>query len=374
MDRLTVEGCNGRQQRLLAEMERQGVDSVVLVRRETICWLTGAWFGPQFEPVAAMDADGQVTLVAPEAEAHEASQAATHDVRTYEAQWHSTLRNDQRAASTEVLAGALAGGWGGSESGKTRLGVEFSSFGPHFSASVGRDLIDIEPTLYRLRRRKDADECQLMARAIDANKAMYDYARAAIEPGICELDLYSELHAVAVRQLGGPLTYFGQDFQSGTPGGPPRDRAAEAGELYILDLGVGYRGYYSDNARTISVDGQPTDAQRAAQQRVVSVFEMIESTVRPGISCRAVFAQAQEMLDAARPWVFDHHLGHGVGLFPHEAPHLNPHWDDVFEPGDFFTVEPGLYHAQLRSGVRIEQNYRVTDDGVDLLTDRDLGL
>jgi len=52
------------------------------------------------------------------------------------------------------------------------------------------------------------------------------------------------------------------------------------------------------------------------------------------------------MLDGAKPdAVFDHHLGHGIGLFPHEGPHLNPNtnWDDVFEVGNVFTAEPGPY-------------------------------
>ena len=33
----------------------------------------------------------------------------------------------------------------------------------------------------------------------------------------------------------------------------------------------------------------------------------------------------RQVLDSGMP----HHLGHGVGLQPHEYPHLNPKWDDV---------------------------------------------
>ena len=40
-----------------------------------------------------------------------------------------------------------------------------------------------------------------------------------------------------------------------------------------------------------------------------------------------------------------HHLGHGVGLAPHEAPHLNPTWDESFEVGDFFMSL--IYTAEL---------------------------
>ncbi len=87
-----------------------------------------------------------------------------------------------------------------------------------------------------------------------------------------------------------------------------------------------------------------------------------------------MYDQVQQMLKPAKPWTFTHHLGHGVGLAPHEGPHLNPMWDEKFEEGDFFTVEPGMYHEDLCAGIRLEQNYLVTADGVKLLTDWPLEL
>jgi len=59
-----------------------------------------------------------------------------------------------------------------------------------------------------------------------------------------------------------------------------------------------------------------------------------------------------------------HHLGHGVGLQPHEYPHLNPHWDDVLLEGEIFTAEPGIYSNELAAGIRLENQYLVTSDGV----------
>ncbi len=80
------------------------------------------------------------------------------------------------------------------------------------------------------------------------------------------------------------------------------------------------------------------------------------------------------MLDEYMPGRFTHHLGHGIGLYPHEGPHLNPNWDDVFCERDVFTVEPGLYGDDLRGGIRLENDYLVTSDGVELLTDFPLEL
>ncbi len=360
-----LEACRGRQRRLLAEMEREQLELVVLTRNDSVQWLTGAQVGPLFAPAAAIDTAGRVTLVLPSKKVSQ--QVAADEVVPYEETWHSTLRDEQRRLSNEALLTALS-------LQPARMGIEASCTSPEVLGKLGSSHTDMEPTLFRLRRRKDADELRMMQRANEANRVMYARAREIVEPGINELDVYNELQAVAVRELGEPLTYFGQDFRCNARGGPPRNQQASAGELYILDLGVGFRGYYSDNARTIAVDGQPTDEQQLAWQRVAEVFPLVESTVRPGASCRQLFEQVQALLDQSAPWVFNHHLGHGVGLLPHEGPHLNPRWDDTFEKGDFFTAEPGLYHEDLRHGVRLEQNYVVTAEGVECLTDYPLGL
>jgi Xaa-Pro aminopeptidase len=361
-----VAACRGRQHRLLEATGPLGVELVILSHRESVQWLTGIHVRPPFEPLVAMTSAGHVTLVIPERQLGEP--AAADELIGYEAKWHSTTRDVQQAASAAVLRTAVP-------TGAQPIGCEFSSFGPHLSEAWHGRAIDVEPVVFQLRRRKDADELRMLRRANEANRAMFEHARQIIEPGVNELDVYTALHSVAVHTLGEPLAYFGQDFRSGARGGPPRDRAVEAGELYILDLGVGFRGYYSDNARTIAVSREPTDDQHRAWEALAGVFPLVQSIVRPGASCRALFDSVQHLLDEYRPWVFNHHLGHGVGLAPQEGPHLNPRWDDEFAEGQFLAVEPGLYHDdQLRHGVRLEQNYVVTHDGVELLTDWPLGL
>lgn len=364
---LDFDACRARQQRLLEQMERQRLGLVVLTRAESIQWLTGARVGPLFTPIAAINAEGQVVLVLPSRKVE--TPAAADKVVAYEEKWLSTMRDlcDQQASSIAVLFDNLpsAGGEAACEQADAPLMLTSAWHGTWR---------DVDPLMFRLRRRKDADELAMMAYANRANQAMYEHARQAIEPGLDEISLYNQLHAVAVETLGEPLTYLGQDFRANARGGAPRARAAEAGELWILDLGVGLRGYHTDNARTIAVNGQPTDEQQQAWEMLSGVFPHIERSVKPGVSCKQVFDQVVELLKPAEPWLFNHHLGHGVGLAPHEWPHLNPNWDDTFEPGDYFTVEPGLYHDELRHGIRLEQNYVVTETGVQLVTDWPLDL
>lgn len=348
-------------------MNKYGAGLIVLTRPESVQWLTGARVGPLFAISAAMDADGAVTLVLPK---RQIDAPAAANVRVaYEAKWLSTMRDasDQSAACIAALLDNLPYTGG-------KAACEFSAASRLLTSAWSGDWIDFDPVMFSLRRRKDPDELRMLARANDANRVMYQRAREIVKPGLNELEMYTELHTAAVRELGEPLTYFGQDFRCCARGGAPRDRECQAGELYILDLGVGFRGYYSDNARTLAVDRDPTPLQQQAWESLQEVFSFIESTVKPGVGCKRVFEEVSAMLAGLSPWVFNHHLGHGVGLAPHEGPHLNPNWDDTFQVGDFFTAEPGLYHEELQAGMRLEQNYVVTDSGVELLTDWPLAL
>src|SRR5438128_958186 len=138
----TVAGCRNRQRRVLELMRRERLDLVIVARHEHVQWLAGPRFHFSFEPAAALASDGHVTLVAP-AVTHK--DVAADEVLAYPSNQFSTLRNDQRQASSEVLLAALA-----KRARPRRVGVEFSSFSPHLSTRLDVELVDIEPELYRL--------------------------------------------------------------------------------------------------------------------------------------------------------------------------------------------------------------------------------
>jgi Xaa-Pro aminopeptidase len=354
LPQLSVQHCRARQQRLCEAMTTLQADRAILVTAENVQWLTGFRPHPLMRAIAVLQSSGDCTLIAPNAEPqhHAASR-----VRTYPAQWLSTLRQDQLQAAMQCVP-------------KTRqtTATEFSALGAGVSEPSNAALVDVEPAIWNLRRRKDPDELAMLGHAISCTDAMYRKAREIIRPGISELEVFSELHAAAVHTAGEPLTALGNDYRSNAGGGPPRRRIARSGELMILDLGPAYRGYHADNCRTFAVDGRPTDEQLKARAAIMIVFDLVKTFVRPGASCRELFVRAKELLDEYEPDSFPHHLGHGIGLYPHETPHLNPNWNDRFEEGDVFTVEPGLYTESLRAGIRIEENYLVTAEGVEQLT------
>lgn len=352
-----------RQRRLVEAMDAAGLDWVILTQIPHVYWLTGARFKWTFEPAAAISKQGHVLLVGPRKQPEE---AVCDEREAYDAQWLSTMRNDQRAASSEVFLKLFAS----HDPGK-RIGVEFSSFSQHLAGPLrakGAELLDIEPTMYQLRRKKSADELAKIRKAIDGTRVMYERARQIIKPGVSEIEVYNELQSVCVEEFGEPWTETGNDYRCGARGGSPRDgRLCEPGELYILDLGPAFRGYFADNSRAIAVT-EPTREQLAAWEVLQQSFRHIEATARPGKSCRELFAEVDAMVNGPGVGVFNHHLGHGIGLFPHEGPHLNPNWDDMFEVGDVFTCEPGLYSDAMRQGMRLENDYLITEAGIENLS------
>jgi Xaa-Pro dipeptidase len=351
-----------RQRRILPGMRETKVDAFVVGLPAHVYYLSAHDNFWQHQSALAVFRDGSSLLVRADGSQGE---AAADQIETYEATWNGTQRMDQPAIVAQHLVKALKA------RGARRIGLDTSVVSQLLAKTFDGQSEMIAPVLWQFRRRKDPDELALMRRAIDVTRKMHERARKIIEPGVGELRVYAELYATAVLAAGAPLSpsYLGNDFQCGSPGGPPRKgRNAQAGELYILDLGPAVGGYFADNSRAYSVDRKPTDAQQEAWGVVTGVFQIVERMASPGVSCRAIFAAVDEHFRANTGKGLSHHLGHGVGLQPHEFPHLNPQWDDTLLEGEVFTVEPGLYGDHLGGGMRIENQYLVTTDGVENLT------
>lgn len=360
LPRLSIALCRERQFRLIEEMRSLGISKALLTSRENVHWLTGFWAHPLMKTAATLEIDGTCTLFAPNAVPDH--YCATEAV-VFEASKLCTLRQDQVAA----IAGLIP------EFEKVSA-TDFSDCPVLYRERMADRVVDLEPAVLKLRRSKDRDEVDMLRHAIGCTHAMYTRAREIITPGITELEVYSELYKAGVAAAGEPLTACGNDYQSNNPGGPPRDREAQSGELMILDLGPAYRGYHADNCRTFAVNQSPTDEQLAAFDVIKNAHELVAAEVRPGLSCRELYYKVKALLDDYHQDAFFHHLGHGIGLYPHEAPHLNPDWDESFQEGDVFAVEPGLYTDELHAGIRIEENYLVTANGIEKLTETPIEL
>lgn len=348
---LRVDCCLERQETLRERADRRGIDAVLILDRRHVHYLTGFWARSAFQPALFLRGGKRAELAVPFAAAIE-----TADVTVYQAATNGTLVDAPLDVAVESLGLAQ----------DLTIGCD----GP----LAGRDVVVIVDELLAMRRQKWPDEVEMLRRGCAVAAAGYEFARGAIVPGLTEVELFAGVLGAVTIAAGEPVGEIGNDFQSGAPGGPPRDRPMQAGELLPLDLGVPLRGYVADLCRTIAVGGAPTAAQRDAHARVLDVLDAFEQRARPGASCRELHAWSRTQLHGFAGATFTHHLGHGVGLSPHEAPRLNDHWDDELRPGDVVAVEPGLYHPDLRAGVRVEQLYVVKEAGIERLSDAATGL
>ena len=291
----------------------------------------------------------------------------------------------------------------------------------------GLVVIDAAPIVDRLRARKSPAEIALLRRAGEISDAGHLAAMHLIAPGLHEYDLQAAIE-YGFRRAGSERPAYGSIVGAGAHGTQlhyMKDRGElVAGDLVVIDAGAEYEGYAGDETRTLPVSGRFTADQRAIYQIVLDSHAAAERNSGPG---RSVAAAQDSSVDVrarglARlglieapdalfdpPWPADcehqprsclqvmlfaiHGIGHGLGLAVHDP--MQGYYDQrVFEPGDAFTIEPGIYvntrlldilpdtprnrafAARVRpavmryrnTGVRIEDDYVVMATGIDRLT------
>ena len=172
------------------------------------------------------------------------------------------------------------------------MAAEFSRFPLFLSQHHPADWVNVEPMLYQLRRQKEADELCLIRRAIAGTGYMYERARAIVAPGVSELEVFSQLQASAVEQFGEPPTATGNDYQCGSPGGPPRSgrtaRAGEAPTSWTSDPPTAATS--PTTAAPSRSKAAPTNSRRPGLA-MLQVFAHVEQHVRPGTSARSCTAR-----------------------------------------------------------------------------------
>jgi methionyl aminopeptidase len=103
--------------------------------------------------------------------------------------------------------------------------------------------------------------------------------------------------------------------------GIPSNRKLKDGDIISLDLGIDYKGFFSDAAVTLTVGNISEEAERLIRITKESLFLGIQQAVKGNrihdIS-RAVYSHAKN----GGYGVVKDFCGHGVGFSPHEAPQV----------------------------------------------------
>ncbi len=150
----------------------------------------------------------------------------------------------------------------------------------------------------------------------------------------------------------------------------PGNGEIKPGKTIVCDIFPKSRehGYFADMTRTY-VKGEPSEEVRETYDLVLKAQERALEVTRPGITGEEVHEEVCKVFrESGQEKGFVHGTGHGLGLEVHEDPYLKPGAKKNLEPGNVFSVEPGLYYPEKR-GIRIEDVVCVTRDGIENLTD-----
>jgi Xaa-Pro aminopeptidase len=221
-----------------------------------------------------------------------------------------------------------------------------------------------------LRARKEPEELDKIRRAIRIASLSFTETLPRIRAGTREKAV-AEFLECRMKRRGGDRVAFDTIVASGPraalPHGAASDKRLQERETVVLDFGVRYQGYHSDETKTLLLS-RPDAEQKKVYEIVRRAQEKALKTIRPGVGFRQIDAAARGVIArAGYGEFFGHGTGHGVGLAIHEPPTLSPRARGVAEEGMVFTVEPGIYIPGW-GGVRLEDMIRVTERGCEKLT------
>lgn len=232
---------------------------------------------------------------------------------------------------------------------------------------AGAEFVPAGDLINRLREYKDEAELDTIARAQTIADAAFQHILKTITPNMTEIDVALELEFF-MRKHGADEAGFQTIAVSGTassrPHGVPRPVKLERGFL-TMDYGARVDGYTSDMTRTV-VLGRADAEMKQLYNTVLRAQLAALDAAAEGASCRALDAIARDIIESTPAYAgtFGHGLGHGVGLYIHEAPRLSQGApaSAVLKRGHVVTVEPGIY-LEGKYGCRIEDMIAINPDG-----------
>ena len=162
-----------------------------------------------------------------------------------------------------------------------------------------------------------------------------------------------------------PITAYGGN--AADPHHVTDDTRGKRGDCVVLDIGGRRDDYCSDMTRTVFL-GTVSDRQR-------EIYEIVKEANRLGIAAARPGNKMCDVDKAARDYItekgfgkyFTHRTGHSIGLEVHEAGDVSAVNQAAIQPGQCFSVEPGIYIPEEGIGVRIEDLVLITETGCEVL-------
>lgn len=241
---------------------------------------------------------------------------------------------------------------------------------------LGLNIENGEVIMELARAIKGEDEINAMCCAVHATDSAIAVMHSHLEPGISEQRLWSYLHAENIARGG---EWIETRLLSSGPRCNPwyqecSGRIIQNGDLVGFDTDmIGAYGICVDTSRTwLCGDKAPTAEQKHIYQMAYDQIQINTELLRAGITFKELTHKALQY----DPLKYNHYsfLYHGVGLCD-EAPgiYFKEAWDSygydgILKPGMVMCVESYVGHKKGGSGVKLENQVLITENGPEVLT------
>ncbi|HEX2732672.1 MAG TPA: type I methionyl aminopeptidase [Polyangiaceae bacterium] len=245
---------------------------------------------------------------------------------------------------------------------------------------------------------KSAREIALMRDACRLAADTLNLVGEFLRPGITTEDINRFVHedTLAKGAVPAPLGYLGfpksvcTSINEVVCHGIPGPQVLREGDIINVDVTHIYNGYHGDTSATFYI-GEPSPEAIKVTEIARRCLELGIAEVKPGARLGDIGAAIQEFAEGHGCGVVRDFVGHGIGRKFHEDPKVSHVGQrgrgERIRPGMIFTIEPminlGTWEVEIladdwtaitvdgKLSAQFEHTILVTEEGVDVLTQRD---
>jgi Xaa-Pro aminopeptidase len=365
--------------RVRALMADEGLDALVVRAPDNVLYLSNFWGMKGYDAVV-FPAEGEPALICLEASADDAARTAwTADVRLLKGYDDGDPRPPTARTLDLALEAARQHG---------RVGLELSLGTQAADRMVGEpttftrawfdswpEAVDATPLLVRARAIKTEQEIERMRLANEIAAAAMEHVRSNLTPGMKESEAgaiwngFVHGHGTGWEgkvelAYGFSLVWSGPGIRTFTATG---DRPVQEREPTLFEIWVCADGYWCDHTKNLC-PGELTPEYEQLLESLTAVYDRAVDHCRPGASLAELDRLIREgIAEAGYPGQPSHPVAHGVGARAHEPPYAHQAGSGTIEEGMVLAIEPGIYW-EGGGGLRLEDNFLVTGDGVEKLS------
>jgi Xaa-Pro dipeptidase len=344
---------NLRLKNILSNMEKHGLDEMIITSPASIFYLTGKWIEPGERMLAlCISTNGKSKLFI------NALFPMNEDLGV-ELQVYRDGEDPIALLSQYIENKRL----GIDKNWPSHFLIKLMEYNKELTFVNGSTIID------EVRMIKDEEEINLMREASKVNDIVMSEVIKVLneksdEKAICKLlaELYESQGTFNFSFH--PLIAYGAN--AAEPHHDSDNTRLKSGDSVIIDIGGLTNRYCSDMTRTVFYK-TVSEEQKNIYDLVLQANKKAIETVKPGVKFSDIDKAARSIIEeAGYGQYFTHRTGHNIGIEVHEFPDVSAVNDMGVQKGMIFSIEPGIY-LPGNSGVRIEDLVVVTEQGCEIL-------